>query len=213
MKQKKYMDIPVWTEENSKGFQKGDKRVLNSKLVLLGERLCSHTVLYPEGKYQTAYFYDVWDWEEGKYLAQYKVEAIVKQLGFHYVPVLYQGEFESWEQVKAFVGTTAIGGTQGEGIVVKNMTALNSPEARFPAYLKIVGEKFRETKAVKGLVKLLDTEEIERKEKLRAALDSVVTEARVRKLVYKMVDKGTISRELGEKGLGDYFKEHWQSYL
>ena len=50
---------------------------------------------------------------------------------------------------------------------------------------------------MKGLVKLLDTEEIERKEKLRAALDSVVTEARVRKLVYKMVDKGTISRELG----------------
>lgn len=66
---------------------------------------------------------------------------------------------------------------------------------------------------MKGLVKLLDTEEIERKEKLRAALDSVVTEARVRKLVYKMVDKGTISRELGEKGLGDYFKEHRRSYL
>lgn len=53
---------------------------------------------------------------------------------------------------------------------------------------------------MKGLVKLLDTEEIERKEKLRAALDSVVTEARVRKLVYKMVDKGTISRELGGGG-------------
>lgn len=61
---------------------------------------------------------------------------------------------------------------------------------------------------MKGLVKLLDTEEIERKEKLRAALDSVVTEARVRKLVYKMVDKGTISRELGggKKDLGTISK-------
>ncbi len=190
MKQKKYMDIAVWTKENSKGFQKGDKivvqekidganfsmryneekdtivsfgredrlslgnsmrgawewsqrqdkeaikRVLNSKLVLFGEWLCPHTVLYPEDKYQTAYFYDVLDLEEGKYLAQDKVEAIVKQLGFHYVPVLYQGEFESWEQVKVLVGTTAMGGTQGEGIVVKNMTALNNSEARFPTYLK-----------------------------------------------------------------------------
>lgn len=261
MKQKKYMDIPVWTEENSKGFQKGDKivvqekidganfsmryneekdrivsfgredrlslgnsmrgawewsqrqdkdaikRVLDSTLVLFGEWLCPHTVLYPEDKYQAAYFYDVWDLEERKYLAQDKVEAIVKQLGFRYVPVLYQGEFESWEQVKELVGTTALGGTQGEGIVVKNMTALNNPEGRFPFYLKIVGEKFRETKAVKGLVKLLDSEEAERKEKLRAALDSVVTEARVRKLVHKMVDKGTIPENWGKNDLGTISKK------
>lgn len=102
--------------------------MLNSKLVLFGEWLCPHTVLYPEDKYQTAYFYDVWDLEEGKYLAQDKIEAMVKQLEFHYVPALYQGKFESWEQVKELVGTTALGGIQGEGIVVKNMTALNNPE-------------------------------------------------------------------------------------
>ncbi len=258
MKQKKYMDIPVWTEENSKGFQKEDiivvqekidgadfsikyneekdtivsfgredrlslgnslrgawewsqrqdkeaiKRVLGSKLVLFGEWLCPHMVLYPEDKYQTAYFYDVWDLEEQKYLTQDKVGDIVKQLGFHYVPVLYQGEFSSWEQVKALVGTTALGGTQGEGVVVKNMTAIQriGTEERFPFYLKIVGEKFKETKAVKGLVKKLDSEETERKEKLRAALDSVVTEARVRKLVHKMVDKGTIPENWGKKDLG-----------
>lgn len=263
MKQKKYMDIPVWTEENSKGFQKGDKivvqekidganfslryseekdrivsfgredrlslgnslrgawewsqrqdkevikQVLGSKLVLFGEWLCPHTVLYPEDKYQTAYFYDVWDLEEQKYLTQGKVETIVKQLGFSYVPVLYQGEFSSWEQVKALVGTTALGGTQGEGVVVKNMTAIQRTETeeRFPFYLKIVGEKFKETKAVKGLVKLLDTEEAERKEKLRAALDSVVTEARVRKLVHKMVDKGTLPENWGKRDLGTISKK------
>lgn len=156
--------------------------------------------------WETAYFYDVWDLEEQKYLAQDRVEDIVKQLGFHYVPVLYQGEFSSWEQVKALVGTTAMGGTQGEGVVVKNMTTLNNPETRFPFYLKIVGEKFRETKAVKGLVKKLDSEETERKEKLRAALDSVVTEARVRKLVHKMVDKGILPENWGKKDLGTISK-------
>lgn len=87
--------------------------------------------------------------------------------------------------------------------MVKNMTALQRTETeeRFPFYLKIVGEKFRETKAVKGLVKRMDTEEAERKEKLRAALDSVVTEARVKKLVHKMVDKGTIPENWGKRDL------------
>lgn len=32
MKQKKYMDILIWTEENSKGFQKGDKIVVQEKI-------------------------------------------------------------------------------------------------------------------------------------------------------------------------------------
>ena len=193
--------------EWSQRLDKDDvKRVLGSRLVLFGEWLCPHTVLYPEERYQTAYFYDVWNLEECRYLPQDQVKSIVHQLGYNYVPVLYEGEFESWEQIKTLVGTTALGGLQGEGVVIKNMTMLNDPEAKFPAYLKIVGDKFKETKAVKGLVKKLDSEEAERKEKLRAALDSVVTEARVRKLVLKMVDNGTIPEDWGKKDLGTISK-------
>ena len=129
------------------------------------------------------------------------MESIVSQLGLNYVPVLYKGKFLSWDHVKSFVGQTALGGTQGEGIVVKNMTRLNDSETNFPFCLKIVGEAFKETKAVKGLVKKLDVEEAERKEKLRVALDSVVTEARVRKLVHKMVDKGIIPENWGKSNL------------
>lgn len=255
------MDIQVWSEENSGGFQPKDfiviqekidganfsirfnserdsiasfsredklslgnslrgawewsqrlekdtvKSVLSDRLVLFGEWLCPHTILYPEEKYQTAYFYDVWDLERQQYLPQYEVESIIEQLGFHYVPVLYKGEFISWEYVKSFVGQTGLGGSQGEGIVVKNMTKLNDPNANYPFCLKIVGEAFRETKAVKGLVKKLDVEEAERKERLRSTLDSVVTEARVRKLVHKMVDKGLIPENWGKKDLGTISKK------
>jgi len=261
MKQKKYMDIQVWSEENSKGFQPGDfiviqekidganlsirfnperdsiasfgredrlslgnsmrgawewsqrlekdtvKSILGDKLLLFGEWLCPHTILYPEERYQTAYFYDVWDLENQHYLHQDEVESIVNQLGLNYVPVLYKGKFISWDHVKSFIGQTALGGSQGEGVVVKNMTRLNDPEANFPFCLKIVGEAFKETKAVKGLAKKLDAEEAERKERLRATLNSVVTEARVRKLVHKMVDKGIIPENWEKRDLGTISKK------
>ena len=37
------------------------KEVLGAKLVLFGEWLVSHTIVYPDDRYQNAYFYDVWD--------------------------------------------------------------------------------------------------------------------------------------------------------
>lgn len=260
MKQKHYVDIRVWSEDNSKGFQEGDfivvqekidganfsirynsekdsivsfgredrlslgnslrgawewsqrldkeavKSVLGSNLVLFGEWLCPHTILYPEEKYQTVYFYDVWDLEKKQYLPQEQVRGIVSQLGFNQVPVLYEGEFRSWEHLKELVGQTGLGGSHGEGIVVKNMTKLHSQKEKYPVYLKVVGEAFKETKAVKGLVKKLDVEEAERKERLRAVLDSVVTEARVRKLVHKMVDKGVIAENWNKQDLGTISK-------
>lgn len=86
------------------------------------------------------------------------------------------------------------------------MTRLNDSKANFPFCLKIVGEAFKETKTVKGLVKKLDIEEAKLKERLRAALDSVVTEARVRKLVHKMVDKGIIPENWGKSNLSTISK-------
>ena len=44
------------------------KEVLGTNLVLFGEWLCSHTIVYPDNRYQNAYFYDVWDTESERYL-------------------------------------------------------------------------------------------------------------------------------------------------
>lgn len=170
------------------------KEVLGTKLVLFGEWLVCHTIVYPDDKYQNAYFYDVWDTEAEKYLEQDKVEDIVNRLGLIYVPIFYKGEFESWEHLKQFVGRSDLGGESGEGIVVKNMTRLNDPNTRLPFYTKIVTDKFAE----KMSVRKFDEGKLEKRAKLQAIVESIVTEARVTKLVHKMVDEGIIPENWDE---------------
>lgn len=175
------------------------QEVLGNTLILFGEWLCSHTIVYPNDKYQNAYFYDVWDSETEKYLTQNKVKDIIERLGLNYVPVFYDGEFVSWEHLKQFVGRTDFGGKSGEGIVVKNMTRLDDSNTRLPFYTKIVADKFEEKKSVKKF----DEGKLERKVKLQSIVESVVTEGRVRKLVHKMVDDGLIPEDWDEHNMGE----------
>lgn len=178
------------------------KEVLGTNLVLFGEWLVSHTIVYPNDKYQNAYFYDAYDTETQKYLEQNKVEDIVNRLGLIYVPVFYKGKFESWEHLKQFVGRTDLGGEGGEGIVIKNMTRLNDPNTRLPFYTKIVNDKFAEKKSVKKF----DETKLERRAKLQSIVESVVTEGRVTKLVHKMVDEGVIPEDWDEHDMGTIAK-------
>lgn len=181
--------------------QKLDKesvhKVLGNTSVLFGEWLVSHTINYPDDKYQNAYFYDVWNTETENYLTQDKVRDIVEQLGLIYVPVFYEGEFRSWEHLKQFVGRTELGGENGEGIVIKNMTRLNDSNTRLPFYTKIVADHFAEKKSVRKF----DDGKLEHRAKMQAIVESVVTEARVRKLVHKMVDEGLIPEDWDEQNM------------
>lgn len=178
------------------------QEVLGNTLILFGEWLVAHTIVYPDDKYQNAFFYDVWDRETEKYLTQDKVKDIVERLGLYYVPVFYEGGFISWEHLKWFVGKTDLGGESGEGIVVKNMTRLNDPNTMLPFYTKIVADKFAEKKSIKKF----DEGKLERRAKLQSIVESVVTEGRVRKLVHKMVDEGVIPENWDEHNMGDIAK-------
>lgn len=173
------------------------KEVLGTNLILFGEWLVSHTIVYPNDKYQNAYFYDVYNVETGSYLKQDEVKNIINRLGLIYVPVFYEGEFESWEHLRQFVGRTDLGGENGEGIVVKNMTRLNDPNTRLPFYTKIVGEKFAEKKSIRQV----DPDKLEKRARLQTIVDSVVTEGRVTKLVHKMVDEGIIPEDWDEHNM------------
>ena len=194
---------PLSFENNLRGAwqwaQKLDKylvkNVLGENLILFGEWLVSHTIVYPEDKYQNAYFFDVYDLNTGSYLPQNEVMDIINRLELNYVPVFYDGEFQSWEHIQQFVGRTDLGGESGEGVVVKNMT-------RLPFYTKIVGERFSEKKHTKK-VKLDKMAEIER---LQEIVKTVVTEARVVKLVHKMVDDGIIPENWDEHDMGTIAK-------
>ena len=171
------------------------KSVLGDNQILFGEWLCSHTVKYPDDKYNNFYSYDVYDTEKEQYLPQSEVKEIVSKLGLIYVPVFYEGEFISWEHCMSFVGQTQMGGDTGEGIVIKNQTRLNDPNGRLPFYIKIVSDKFQETKKVKK--EKPNPQDLEVINASVALTQTIVTKARVEKMLNKFVDEGIIPENWG----------------
>ena len=194
------------------------KQVLGDNLILFMEWLVSHSVPYPQERYNNAYCYDIYDTVTNKWLPQSIVKEKVAELNLIYIPVFYEGEFISWEHIKSFVGRTDLGGDFGEGIVVKNMTNLNSDNLKLPFYVKIVCEKFCETKGHKQ-EKPVDMKVVQEREEAKALVATVVTKARVTKLIHKMVDDGiipenwdnhdmsTIAKNLGRNVYEDCVKE------
>lgn len=172
------------------------KSVLGDTLIAFCEWLVPHSVKYPEERYNHAYFYDVYDTSTEAYLPQDKVTEIIDKLGLICVPCFMAGEFVSWEDCMRYVGETELGGEYGEGIVVKNQTRLNDPNTRSPFYLKIVGEKFTETKGHKH-GKVLDPDVLKTIEENKALVETIVTPARVEKLLNKFVDEGVLPEDWG----------------
>lgn len=175
-------------------------RVLGTNLILFGEWLVEHSVVYPSECYQKAYFFDVWDTKIGRYLPQKEVELIITQLGLIYVPVLYSGVFESWKKLEELIGVTKLGGSYGEGIVVKNQSRLNDKSSRLPFYIKIVSEEFCETKG-HNRHKVVDFEKINARQAAKEKVETVVTEARIRKILHKFVDEGIIPVNWGSEDM------------
>ena len=168
---------------------------LGEDIVLFGEWLVPHTVKYPDEKYNQFYVYDAYNIKSEKYLPQCTVEAIADVLNLNYIPVFYSGEFQSWEHCYSFVGKTEMGGEYGEGIVIKNQTKLNDKNSRTPYYLKIVGEKFQEVH--KDHKKVINPEKLKANEENKALCETIVTEARVTKILHKLVDEGILSENWG----------------
>lgn len=183
-----------WTQTLDKNLIKS---VLGNNLIAFCEWLVPHSVKYPEEKYNHAYFYDVYNTETESYLPQNEVKEIISKLSLTYVPVFYEGEFISWEHCMSFVGKTEFDGEYGEGVVIKNQTKLNNPNNRSPFYVKIVGEKFTETKGHK--VKVIDPDKLKTMEENKALAETIVTEARVVKLLNKFVDEGVLPEDWGAK--------------
>ena len=90
-------------------------------------------------------------------------------------------------------------GPEQEGIVIKNQSKLGKEDNRAPAYLKIVNEKFKESQHSKKEKKPIDPEAEAAKAEAAKLAVSIVTEARVRKLILKLVDEGKLPVELQPK--------------
>ena len=180
-----------------------DLEELNDGFVLFGEWLTKHKVIYPEEIRKTFWLYDIYDKEKNEYMSFDTVRAIGIYFGLNVVPVLFEGEYESFEQLESFVGETKVGGTvggktQGEGIVVKR------PEYRDrygnQIFVKLVTQEFAEIQKQK-LPK--DPSIITPEQKFANA---VMTDARIEKHLHKLVDEGLIHEEWGIEDMGVILK-------
>ena len=176
--------------------------------VFFGEWCVGHTIKsYNKEWFNKWRVYDIWCKSTGCYVSQEQVKAICKQLSLNYIEELYYGPFISWDHCKSFLNKSIAYGPEQEGIVIKNQSKLNNENNKAPAYLKIVNECFKESQHSKKDKKTLDPEvEAAKAEAVKLAA-SIVTEARVRKLILKLVDEGLVPAELQPKDMGIVMKQ------
>lgn len=156
------------------------------KYVFFGEWGVKNKVKYKEEYYGQFYFYDIYDISKGEYMYQDIVKMVANEFGLNYVNTLYEGEFKSWDNMRQFMGKSNLAIAEGEGVVVKNQTLLNSPRDEF--YLKLVCESFSEVMKVRE-PKAADPNEAP----ARAIVDSIVTERRIEKMLCNLRDDGIIT--------------------
>jgi hypothetical protein len=187
-------DIAMTGDENLANF------VANGFIV----HNCKHTIAYPESVYKNMYCYDMYDEYKGEYLPQEKVYARVGKcmdMGVPLLkaPVFYTGPFMNWENINEFVGKTMLDAfPTGEGIVIKNQTRLNDPDNKKPFYVKIVTEQFREVQKCNKAKKALDPTKLAADAANMELTRTIVTEARVRKILNKLVDEGILRENWDE---------------
>lgn len=174
-------------------------------IVVFGEWLVPHSVSYNKEAYGRWYVYDIWNRKLGGYMTQDVVQGFCREYGLNYAEELYYGPFVSWDHCRSFLKKSKAYGPGQEGIVCKDMDKLTSKDRTAPAYLKIVNDEFKESHKVKAK-RELSPEEAAAKERGTTLAASVVTEARVRKIILKLVDEGIVPAELGPKDMGTVMK-------
>ena len=169
--------------------------------IFFGEWLVSHTIKYNQWAYKNFYFYDIYDKENEKYLPQDEVKRIAKELHLTYVNTLYDGEFVSWEHCKSFAGMSQSAIDTGEGVVIKNQSNLNGCRSNDPFVLKIVVEQFSEIKTQNHTKKIEDPQKLAEQKQSLKIVDIIVTKARVRKQIHKMIDEGILPEKLSPEDM------------
>ncbi len=155
---------------------------------IYGEWLIPHHCEYQESFYCNFYVFDIMD--GNSYLPQDEVKRFCELCNFSYVPVLYDGPFISWKETQKYIGQTVMGKNKGEGIVVKNISKLNKANKLF--YIKLVDKEYQETHPARELIKALTPEALEEEDNRTSLVASIMTQARIRKIILKKVDIGLL---------------------
>lgn len=174
----------------------------NGRFIVFGEWLVKHTIKYPDTYMRQFYVFDVWDTEVEQYAPWFLTHQIAQALGLKTVPIFYDGEFTTWEDLYAFVGRTEMQAEPtGEGIVIKSQDRLDNKFSGTPAYVKIVAKEFSEVHQSKPQ-KEIDPAKIAAKQAAEAQVETIVTQRRVEKTIQKFIEDNLIREDWDEKDLG-----------
>lgn len=186
-----------WVKDNI------DADKLLEGVIYFGEWTARHKVVY-EGHEKEFFLYDIFNLQLEEYVSFSMVRDEAKRLGLQLVPVFFEGEFESFDQLMSYVGRTDLNGTlggepSGEGIVIKNVNYRD----RFgkQLFVKLVIDKFAEVqkqKKPKNPKKTFNPEELKVRE--------CTTVPRVKKQLFKMIEEGRLDRDYGIEDMGFLIK-------
>jgi RNA ligase len=164
--------------------------------IYFGEWLVKHKLDYGENMNQF-YLFDIYDEETERYIDFNKVRAEAEILDLNTVPVFYQGEFKSLEHIQSFVGKSMLGEI-GEGVVVKNY--LYEDKHGDQLFTKFVSDEFAEKQQVKK------HRVSPSKDLLDDFVGTYLTEARVNKILHKMVDENILEEDFDVTDMGTILK-------
>ncbi|MGU8678995.1 RNA ligase family protein [Clostridium perfringens] len=177
------------------------KEELNPNYRYFGEWLVKHKVIYKEENYYKFYLFSIWDDEKQMYLSDEIVRSEAERLGLLTVEYFYYGKYISFEHLMSFVGKSELTEepNTGEGIVVKNVSYFDNYGRQ--VFVKLVSDKFREVQQQKKPKNPnVDSKVIE-------TIKSVLTKARVSKLIHKLVDEGLLKEDFAIEDMGTILKE------
>lgn len=177
---------------------------LLSNYIYFGEWMGNpHKVKY-EDHGKKFFLFDIYNKASKKYedpdLVRFEAEVVY----LNKVPTLYEGYYQGFEHLQSLCGQTMLGGklgnlTTGEGIVIKNYDYKDDQGKQ--VFLKMVTDAFKESKNQPNQAK--DPAKIDEESKVTVQF---VTEARVTKMLYKLMDDGVLSNQLNMTDMGNVIK-------
>jgi len=192
-------------ENNLRGFYEFTRGINPSALmpdtIYYGEWLVKHKVDYGD-KAATFYLFDIYSTIDEDYAPTDVVISEAAWLGLAIAPILYAGPYVSFEHLQSLVGRSsyAVNAAGGEGIVVKNVNFRDQYGKQ--TFMKLVSEEFREMQPQKAPRDPNAVETVE-----TAFVKTYLTEARVDKLLRKLVDEAIIPEAFGLEDMGVILRE------
>ena len=186
-------------ENNLRGFYQWvqeviDKTLLREGVTYYGEWTAPHKMNYGENHHKF-YLFDALS-EEGVFADRDMIEHLANRFGIEVAPLFYRGEYVSQEQINSYIGKSSIGEV-GEGVVIKVDDEEHGDER---IVLKFVSDYFKESKFVakknptnSGCA-------------LTDFVDATLTDARVSKMLHKLVDEGKLEEDYSIQDMGVILK-------